>query len=96
MTSSSLASDETTSSSSLPAVRTREEGNTFIPSKMKSSSSPLEGEHARRCRLVSSFMKRFCPQQEWRRKGAVLQERERGSKLTIKCTGDNDDNWINR
>jgi hypothetical protein len=92
MTASSLASDETTSGSSLPAVRTREEESTFIPSKVKPSSSsspsPLEGDHARSCRLVSSIMKRFCPHQEY--------ERERESKLTIKCTGDYDDKWINR
>jgi hypothetical protein len=60
MAASSLASDETTSGSSISA-RTREEENTIIPSKVKpsSSSSPLDGGHALSCRLVSSFMNRF-------------------------------------
>jgi hypothetical protein len=60
MTASSLASDETTSSSSLPA-RTREEGSTFIPSKVKPSSSLslIIGGNALSCILVSSFMNRF-------------------------------------
>jgi hypothetical protein len=73
MTTSSLASYETTSGRSL----TREEGNTFIPSKVKPLSSPLEGGHTLSCRLEE-------------------REIERESNLTIKCTGDNDDKWINR
>jgi len=59
MTASSLASDETTSGRSLPA-RTREEESTFIPSKVKpsSSSSPLEGGHTLSCRLEEREIER--------------------------------------